>query len=187
MHPRLLLRVGLPVAAAVAAAGTFALPSAGASAPAHRAAVPAVHATPATAGQVAEARADVALLRQAARPSPTSVHRVAGHRAGNVHLPTGTTETAAATSAAADSGYGCTDALAYLRAHSAPGFAFECPGYADGRQAMTCINVTGLCGGEHLIAIAVPCRAAYLNEASNSWVLTGHSSRPIDPYGYCHS
>lgn len=93
-------------------------------------------------------------------------------------------ETAAASSA---SGYGCAAALAYLATHAAPGFHFECPGYADGHQAMTCMNVAGLCPGTKLIAINDPCPAAYMNEASNSWVLLGLRSAPIDPYGYCES
>ena len=80
---------------------------------------------------------------------------------------------------------GCTAALAYLAAYSAPGFTFECPGYALGHEAMTCINEPGACPGESLIAIADPCAHAYMNEASNSWVLTGQSSAPIDPYGAC--
>jgi hypothetical protein len=84
-------------------------------------------------------------------------------------------------------GYGCSDALAYLHAHAAPGFSFECPGYAEGHQAMTCVNIAGLCPGAKLIAISTPCAAAYMNEASNSWVLSGKSDAPIDPYGYCHS
>lgn len=83
-------------------------------------------------------------------------------------------------------GYGCSDALAWLRQHAVPGFTFICPGYAQGRQAMTCINVTGICPGQHLIVIHDPCPAAYMNEASNSWVLTGRSHAAIDPYGYCH-
>ena len=82
--------------------------------------------------------------------------------------------------------YGCSAAVAYLSAYSAPGFTFECPGYSEGHQAMTCINEPGVCANEELIAIAVACPAAYMNEASNSWVLTGASSAPIDPYGYCH-
>lgn len=88
--------------------------------------------------------------------------------------------------AAAQSSGGCAAALTYLTAHSAPGFRFECPGYALGRQAMTCINISGVCPGEKLIAIAVACPASWMNEASNSWVLSGLASRPIDPYGYCH-
>jgi hypothetical protein len=82
---------------------------------------------------------------------------------------------------------GCGAAVAYLSAYSAPGFTFECPGYALGHQAMTCINEAGVCANEDLIAIADPCPAAYMNEASNSWVLTGASDAPIDPYGACSS
>ena len=84
------------------------------------------------------------------------------------------------------SGYGCGPALSYLATHSAPGFRFECPGYADGHQAMTCINVAGLCPGESLIAISDPCPAAYMNEAHNSWIEAGLAQGAIDPYGYCH-
>ncbi|HXW34384.1 MAG TPA: hypothetical protein VEJ87_07375, partial [Acidimicrobiales bacterium] len=82
--------------------------------------------------------------------------------------------------------YGCQAAINYLSAYAAPGFTFECPGYADGHQAMTCINDPPSCaGGQTVIAIAVPCAAAYMNEASNSWVLTDRLNSPIDPYGYC--
>ena len=81
--------------------------------------------------------------------------------------------------------YGCGAALSYLATYSAPGFTFECPGTALGHQAMTCIDEPGVCDNEHLIAIADPCPAAYMNEASNSWVLTGASAAPIDPYGSC--
>lgn len=81
--------------------------------------------------------------------------------------------------------YGCGPAVTYLSAYSAPGFTFECPGNALGHQAMTCINEPGVCANEQLIAIADPCPAAYMNEASNSWVLTGASTAPIDPYGAC--
>ncbi|HVA74113.1 MAG TPA: hypothetical protein VNF71_06070 [Acidimicrobiales bacterium] len=84
------------------------------------------------------------------------------------------------------SDFGCGPALAYLAAHAAPGFHFECPGYSLGHQAMTCINVAGVCSGQKLIVITVPCRAAYMNESSNSWSMQGLSSAPIDPYGYCH-
>lgn len=88
--------------------------------------------------------------------------------------------------AAAPSDYGCGPALAYLAGHAAPGFHFECPGYSLGHQAMTCINVAGVCSGEKLIVITVPCKAAYMNEASNSWSMQGLSNAPIDPFGYCH-
>jgi hypothetical protein len=89
---------------------------------------------------------------------------------------------------ASSPGYGCAAALAYLSANAAPGFTFECPGYADGHEAMTCVNHAPECGGEHLIAIADPCPAAYMNEAynSNSWSDSLQEfTRPIDPYGAC--
>jgi hypothetical protein len=50
---------------------------------------------------------------------------------------------------------------------------------------MTCVNHAPQCSGSMIIPIAVPCPAAYLNEASNSWVLLHESSARIDPYGYC--
>jgi hypothetical protein len=50
---------------------------------------------------------------------------------------------------------------------------------------MTCINIAGVCPGQHIIAIADPCAAAYMNEAHNSWVLAGKLPGEIDPYGYC--
>jgi hypothetical protein len=50
---------------------------------------------------------------------------------------------------------------------------------------MTCVNEAGVCANEDLIAIADPCAVAYMNEASNSWVMTGQSDAPIDPYGAC--
>jgi hypothetical protein len=80
---------------------------------------------------------------------------------------------------------GCPAALAYLSAYAYPGFTLECPAEADGRQAMTCYDEPGVCPGELLIAIADACPAAYMNEASNSWVLMGRSTEPIDPYGTC--
>jgi hypothetical protein len=86
------------------------------------------------------------------------------------------------------SGYGCAAALAYLGAHAAAGFTFECPGYADGHQAMTCINHAPECPGEQIIVINDPCPAAYMNEAfnSNSWnPATQSFTDGIDPYGYC--
>jgi hypothetical protein len=93
---------------------------------------------------------------------------------------------AAVAVAAVPSGYGCGPAIAYLQAHAAPGFAFQCPGYAEGHQAMTCDNVAGVCSGTKVIAISTPCPAAYMNEASNSWVVLGESHASLDPYGYCH-
>jgi hypothetical protein len=82
--------------------------------------------------------------------------------------------------------YGCAAALAYLAAHAAPGYTLECPGNAYGNQAMTCLDHAPQCGGRAIIAIAVPCAAAYMNEAHNSWIVAGLRSGSIDPYGYCH-
>jgi hypothetical protein len=148
-----------------------------AAAPRSRAATPRRHSHP-TAPRRAEHRA--------------AGHRAAGHRAAPVVRPTSPTTAPAATTTTtttppttAASGYGCSNAMAYLQAHAAAGFTFECPGYALGHQAMTCIDVAGVCSGEHLIVINDPCPAAYMNEASNSKVLEGLASAPIDPYGSC--
>lgn len=82
-------------------------------------------------------------------------------------------------------GFGCKPALAWLASHAAPGFRFVCPGYADGHQAMSCVNVSGVCPGEAIVVIAVPCPAAYMNEAHNSWIIAGLATGSLDPYGYC--
>jgi hypothetical protein len=50
---------------------------------------------------------------------------------------------------------------------------------------MTCENVAGVCPGAKIIAIADPCAAAYMNEANNSWIISGLRKGTIDPYGYC--
>jgi hypothetical protein len=50
---------------------------------------------------------------------------------------------------------------------------------------MTCYRVASVCPNQPVIVIADPGPAAYMNEASNSWVLTGRRPGPIDPYGYC--
>jgi hypothetical protein len=83
------------------------------------------------------------------------------------------------------SSYGCGPALTYLAAHAAPGFNFECPGYALGHQGLTCIDIANVCPDEALIVISDPCAAAYMNEASNSWVGEGLSTAPFDPFGNC--
>ena len=88
--------------------------------------------------------------------------------------------------AAPTNGYGCASALSYLSTHSAPGYSFVCPGYAEGHQAMTCTNDSSACPGAKVIVIADPCPAAYMNEAHNSWVTSGLESGTIDPYGSCH-
>ena len=81
---------------------------------------------------------------------------------------------------------GCQAALAYLASHAAPGFAVACPHDAGGHEATTVCNGPPDCAaGTMFIWIADPCPAAYMNEASNSWVLLGRSDAPWDPYGYC--
>lgn len=109
-------------------------------------------------------------------------------------VPTTTTPPPPPASAPATSpGYGCGPALAYLASHEAPGFSASCPGPNDGHQATTTAyysngQVTGTIG------IEVPCPAAYMNEAHNSWVLRSRYlgtpipdglGNVIDPYGYC--
>lgn len=110
-----------------------------------------------------------------ASPSTTAARRPA--------VATRTRTADAATSTGPSSG--CAAALLWLASHAAPGFRFECPGNALGHQAMTCVNVAGICPGQKIIAIADPCPAAYMNEAHNSWVLVGLAPGRLDPYGYC--
>jgi hypothetical protein len=82
--------------------------------------------------------------------------------------------------------WGCAAAIAYLNAYAAPGFTITCPGNDGGHQAATtCISTYSLCNDGRSIVIADPCPAAYMNEASNSWVLMGLRVVPIDPYGSC--
>jgi hypothetical protein len=80
--------------------------------------------------------------------------------------------------------YGCGPALAYLAAYSAPGFKLVCPGDSQGHQATTCISAYPCAPGQKMIVITVPCAAAYMNEAHNSWAVQDGGT--IDPYGYCH-
>ena len=95
--------------------------------------------------------------------------------------------------------WGCSAALAYLSAYAAPGFTLDCPGYAEGHEAMTCIHGTpeypDACLNGPTIAISDPCPQAYMNESANSWNLTGQLSveqakfgvsyAGIDPFGAC--
>lgn len=118
----------------------------------------------------------------AVRPKPPTA-QLSEKAAVQAALKTRSTTPAAASLA---SGSSCGAALAYLAANSAPGFHFECPGYALGHQAMTCVNVAGVCPGTELIVIHTVCPASYMNEAHNSWIEAGLRSGSIDPYGYCH-
>lgn len=173
-----------PVAVATAAAAYSAgLPAATSTVPPvvksstpHPAAAPATTAPPTTA-----APATTTTVKRPAAPSTTA--SVTEQHAVATALATRSTTPAAPALASADT---CAAALSYLSAHSAPGFGFECPGYALGHQAMTCIDVSGVCPGAKLIVISVVCPASYMNEAHNSWVLSGLQSGSIDPYGYCH-
>jgi hypothetical protein len=95
--------------------------------------------------------------------------------------------------------WGCTAALAYLQAYAAPGFALDCPGYAEGHEAMTCLHGTpqypDACPNGPTIAISDACPQAYMNESANSWLLTGQTATEqqkfgvsystIDPFGAC--
>ena len=83
-------------------------------------------------------------------------------------------------------GGGCQAALDYLAANAAPGFVASCPHDAGGHEATTvCDGAPNCLPGTMFIWIADPCPAAYMNEASNSWVLIRRSDAPWDPYGYC--
>jgi len=72
-----------------------------------------------------------------------------------------------------------------LQAYAAKGFTLECPGSAEGREAMTCMDQPGSCPGTRVIALADPCPQAYMYEASSSYVITGVADTPIDPFGAC--
>src|SRR5581483_10786518 len=83
--------------------------------------------------------------------------------------------------------WGCAAAIAYLEAYAAPQFTISCPGNTGTHEATTtCISGASLCSEGASIVISDPCPAAYMNEASNSWVLLGiWPNVPIDPYGKC--
>ncbi len=82
--------------------------------------------------------------------------------------------------------YGCAAAAQYIAAYAAPGFWLACPASSRGHQASTvCESTTSPCSVLRIITITDPCAAAYMNEASNSWVLMGLSDAPLDPYGMC--
>lgn len=81
-------------------------------------------------------------------------------------------------------GYGCDAALAYLAANQAPGFVDICGAQSAGPGAAgkTVANFNGgVASGT--IYISCPAPIVYMNEASNSWRLSGLSSTPFDPWG----
>jgi hypothetical protein len=142
--------------------------------------------TPLLAARV-QGRSRPATHRAAAPPSkPLQVHRAKGTvtasaTAATPLTPAHTRTAASPAAVGAHPGWGCTAALAYLQVHANPPYRLVCPGYAEGHQAMTCAEVP-LCPGLREIVIAVPCPAAYMNEAWNSWHIT---TGPFDPYGFC--
>jgi hypothetical protein len=91
--------------------------------------------------------------------------------------------------------WNCATGAAYMAAHAAPGFLVDCPATVPrGAAALTGITQTsglpqgGIFGAEIVGAVLIAdttCGAAWMNEASNTWVLTGQSSAPIDPFGPC--
>jgi len=179
----ILLVLPLVVVASVLLAG--ASPSQGAAA-GHRPDASSIQTTSAPATPTTTAP-PVTTTTVAPTPPPVTA-AVSAPPPATAPATTPATAPAAAPNVSPPSGYGCGAALAYLAANAAPGFTFECPGYADGHEAMTCVNVDPECVGEHLIVIADPCPAAYMNEAynSNSWSdATDSFTRPIDPYGAC--
>lgn len=116
--------------------------------------------------------------------STTTVPRTVPRASTTVPTVPARRGTVSAASQAPPAGWGCSAALSWLSTHSAPGYQFVCPGYAAGHQAMTC-DQTAACPGAKVIVIAIPCPAAYMNEAHNSWIISGLASGQIDPYGYC--
>jgi hypothetical protein len=158
---------GRPVAAVVIAAYSQSPVTADTVAPAP--AIPKV--APSTSESKAKAATKVAGRRPAA-PRPVATPKA------------NPSATHAAVASASGTGSGCAAAIAWLSTHSAPGYQLVCPGYAEGHQAMTCYN-TAACPGKQVIVIAIPCPAAYMNEAHNSWIISGLAVGKIDPYGYC--
>ncbi|HTU37292.1 MAG TPA: hypothetical protein VMF35_04690, partial [Acidimicrobiales bacterium] len=79
-------------------------------------------------------------------PAPANTAATPSAAPGGADAKTAWTPTAPTGSAVAAvppvgqaTAWGCTAALAYLEAYAAPGFTFQCPGYAEGHAAMTCI------------------------------------------------
>ena len=136
----------------------------------------------------------VAAERGADPSQPPAPTEAAQPQAGPLMIlePAGITQAPATTTLVSRSAVGvnypsgCAAALAFLAAHAAPGFVASCPHADGGYQATTtCVGAPQCEPGTAFIWIDDPCPAAYLNEASNSWVLIGKSSAPIDAYGYC--
>lgn len=129
-------------------------------------------------------------------PAPTTVPVTSAPPAPATRAASSSTPVVPAQGQAAT--WGCDAALAYLRAYADPIFALRCPGYAYGKAAITCFGgwsgVDACAPNQFLIVVQVPCPVAYMNEASNSWVVAaeaGAASDPakstahLDPFGSC--
>lgn len=144
-----------------------------------------------TAAPVPQPIPPTTLAPQPASPQPAPPKRAASApkhapaRSAKVSRAVHVAASRPAAPAASAAGYGCGAAIAYLTAHAAKGFSFVCPGYAEGHQAMTCVNTAGVCPGQNVIVINIPCPAAYKNEAFNSLLAEGLVSGRIDPFGAC--
>jgi hypothetical protein len=155
-------------------------------------AVPVAAAAPFASATRSSSMPTAPLVEQVSRDTASAAPRTAGMAVASLRAPLPTSPAASGSHPPApvaespSAGYGCAAALTYLRAHAAPGFDLQCPGNAFGHQAMTCVNTAPQCPSQQVIAIRIPCPAAYMNEASNSWVLLGLRATRIDPYGYCH-
>jgi hypothetical protein len=119
-------------------------------------------------------------------PVPAPAPAPAPAPSGAAQTGTYVSQTSGFPAAGEATGYGCNAALDYLTKYAAPGFWLVCPGYARGHQAETvCQSGTAPCNIMRIIVIADPCPNAYMNEASNSWLMMGASDAPLDPYGAC--
>lgn len=120
---------------------------------------------------------------QVRRPGPDGSPPSTTSTSTSTTTPPGPPPVVAVTAAAPVLATTCADALAYLAAHQAPGFVDTCAdGSALGHLGYTCADVAGRCAGQRFIRIACPAAFVYMNEAHNSWVLTGLGSG-LDPYG----
>lgn len=159
--------------------------------------VDAVSALPKAPGVVTSAT-PTATSTPSTSTSTTSSKTSTSTTTTTIERPPPTTTTPVATGAAVPpyghaTAFGCTAALAYLRAYAAAEFSLVCPGPAQGAQALTCYGEAPCAAGQKMVVIADPCPAAYMNEAHNSWVLENEvegtpipdGNPRIDPYGYC--
>jgi hypothetical protein len=113
-------------------------------------------------------------LRSATRPAFQPAHRPMPAAARTVAGPLSPPPPAPTAGPPAISG--CGAAIAAVEAkglHPAPGFTVLCPGYAQGREGMTCANIPGICPGQWVIAIADETPFVVANEFENSRIVLG--------------